>query len=252
MAYNPYKRQGFNMACFNVSNSRGVREKLERYKQSQANDERHQSLQNALATLRQQCKSELDQHGEQLNKALQVVEKQQEMIQQLRHSKQSSQNTNDERDSFNQSFKQKQNGGVGGGGGGDDATDNNNQQKDRQNFNKNMMCNKNNNNNARKSVHFQSKENNNNKGGEEGEEEEEEEEEEQCQPKDRNNRMIGRKMSFARPNSSNEASGNSRDRHRHEEKHRTNPKKKKYHRGKERKNMSSFIKKNFFFKKPIK
>ena len=135
MAYNPYTRPGFNMACFDVSNSR-VREKMERFKQSQANDARHQSLHAAMTSLRQQCKIELEQHGEHLNRALQVVERQQEMIQQLRQSNQWSRNANNERTEFNQSFKQKQQSNTGD----DDVNNNNSSNRDRVIFNRNMTA----------------------------------------------------------------------------------------------------------------
>ena len=54
MAYNPYKKPGFSMACFNINTSKVRDEKLGRFKQNQITEEKHLSVQKELSALREQ------------------------------------------------------------------------------------------------------------------------------------------------------------------------------------------------------
>ena len=103
MAYNPYKRPGFSMACFNITPAK-VREKLEQIKRNQIVEENSLSVKNELGTLREQYKLEMEQYGQQLNKALQIVEKQQCAIDVLKKEDRVRNRSNEERKVFNKSF----------------------------------------------------------------------------------------------------------------------------------------------------
>lgn len=101
--YNPYRRQPFSMSCFNL-NTVAVKKKLQEFERQQRSEDKSSTLHRELTELKQTYQQDLSQHSNQLNKALQIIERQQNAISELRSNSNSSKT---DEETFNKSVINK-------------------------------------------------------------------------------------------------------------------------------------------------
>lgn len=84
--YNPYRRQPFTMTCFDL-NTLTVKKKLQEFERHQRSEDQSSTLHKELTELKQSYQQDLSQHSNQLNKALQIIERQQNAINEIKNNK---------------------------------------------------------------------------------------------------------------------------------------------------------------------
>ena len=83
MSYNPYKRPGFTMSCFNVNKS-NVKKYLENYDRNVKSESELNELKGELARLKKEHATEIVKTRDQLRQALGIIESNHKIINQMR------------------------------------------------------------------------------------------------------------------------------------------------------------------------
>ena len=104
--YKPYSRLPFTMGCFNLS-SRKIKERMKEIENQSRREENSNLLQKELLLLKQRYETDMNNHSKHLNQTLQVVEKQQEMLNSINKKTISDTDTSSQRENFNKKFDTK-------------------------------------------------------------------------------------------------------------------------------------------------